>query len=133
MVTPFEPSVNPFSRAIVWAVVNALFPTFSGMNTAPASAAASAAFWARVAICCQRLYSSASPANAVSVDEREREPHHEEALLLRVPASGRVRRIGSARQGHSWVGAGSSRNTAWSVRVMVAPNSLVRNLWFNFT
>jgi hypothetical protein len=43
-----------------------LLPLFSGMNTAPASAAASAAFCARVAICCQRLYSMASPANAVS-------------------------------------------------------------------
>ena len=41
-------------------------PEFSGMNTAPARAAASAAFWARVAICCHRLYSIARPAKAVS-------------------------------------------------------------------
>ena len=58
--------MKPFSVAIVCAVVNALLPAFSGMNTAPASAAASAAFCARVAICCQRLYSIASPAKAVS-------------------------------------------------------------------
>ncbi len=65
-VTPPDPLVKPFSLEIVCAVLYALFPAFSGMKTAPASAAASAAFCALVAICCQRLYSSARPAKAVS-------------------------------------------------------------------
>ncbi len=67
MVTPFVPSVNPLNDAMLLAVVNALFPMFSGMNTAPASAAASAAFWMRAERLFQRLYSSPRPANAVSV------------------------------------------------------------------
>src|SRR4051812_42069089 len=64
-VTPFDPLVKPFSLVSVCAVVYALLPTFSGRKTAPPSAAASAAFWARVEIDCQRLYSIARPANAV--------------------------------------------------------------------
>ena len=67
MITPEVPLVNPLWDAVVFAVLNALLPTFSGMKTAPASAAASAAFWILVERLFHRLYSRPSPANAVRV------------------------------------------------------------------
>ena len=67
IVTPFCPSVKPFWLETDRAVSKALLPAFSGMYTAPPSAAASAAFCTCVASICQRLNSSARPANAAKV------------------------------------------------------------------
>ena len=132
IVTPSWPSVNPFFAAICLAVVNAMLPVFSGMNTAPASDG-------RVG---RLLHVRAFAVPARDVDgpagepeqhgHQERDPDEDRSGLAG-PLGARPRGVPPVHGAQTEVGTGSKRKTEWSVSVTFVPKNLVTNGWSIFT
>ena len=107
----------PFFDAISCAVENAIPFTFSGMNTAPASAAASAAFCMRAPSRFQLPEVDRPGGEPEDHHQEHRRPDQDDAAFV-VAAPRRADRS-NGRHGtpQTDVGTGSKRNTEWSVSV----------------
>ena len=106
-----------------------------GMNTEPASAAASAAFCSRAPSRFQLQKSTAKPAIATRHVSIRREPDEDEPVLaVAVPGPGAAPRDATAardfphggrelphEEEHTALGVGSKRNTLWSSSMIDAP------------